>query len=163
LHESQNDAFHLQTAQAMLVGQKSGRVLFDLGSQRSFVTVKTARALGCTVIRREVLHVGTFGQRGLNSEMREVVRLDLKSLYGSEVVSVGAYVVPEISFIRTQHLEVVRDNYAHLKSLWLSDVCMSSEELEVDVPVGADYICGCFKGIAFCVAVLATLWRLRLC
>jgi hypothetical protein len=86
----------LQTAQAMLVGQKSGRVrvLFDSGSQRSFVTVKTARALGCTVLRREVLRVGTFGQTALNLEMREVVRLDLKSLYGSEVVSVEAYVVP---------------------------------------------------------------------
>ena len=51
-----------------------------------------------------------------------------------------AHEVPEISFIRNQHLEVVRDNYAHLKSLWLSDVCMSSEELEVDVLVGADYL-----------------------
>jgi hypothetical protein len=132
----------LQTAQAMLVGRKSGRVrvLFDSGSQRSFVTVKMARELGCTVLRREVLRVGTFGQRALNSEMREVVRLDLKSLYSSKVVSVEAYVVPEISFIRNQHLEVVRENYAHLKGLWLSDVCMSSDELEVDVLVGADYL-----------------------
>ena len=45
----------LQTAQAMLVGRKSGRVrvLFDSGSQRSFVTVKMARALGCTVMMTE--------------------------------------------------------------------------------------------------------------
>ena len=78
----------------------------------------------------------------LNSEMhaRDCIRLDLKSLYSSEVVSVEAYVVPEISFIRNQHLEVVREKYAHLKGLWLSDVCMSSDELKVDVLVGADYL-----------------------
>ena len=132
----------LQTAQAMLVGRKSGRVrvLFDSGSQRTFVTVKTARELGCTVLRKEALSVGTFGQRALKAEMREVVRLNLKPLRGNSVVSVEAYVVPEISFIRNQHLEVVKESYAHLKGLWLSDVCMSNEELEVDVLVGADYL-----------------------
>ena len=49
--------------------------------------------LGCTVLREEALSVGTFGQRALKAEMREVVRLDLKSLRGSKVVSVEAYVV----------------------------------------------------------------------
>ena len=79
----------------MLVGRKSGRVrvLLDSGSQRSFVTVKVARELDCTVLREEALSVGTFGQRALKAEMREAVRLDLKSLRGSKVVSVEAYVV----------------------------------------------------------------------
>jgi hypothetical protein len=132
----------LQTAQAMLVGKKSGRVrvLLDSGSQRTFVTVKVAKALGCEVVRVENLSIGTFGQRALDSELRSVVRLELKSLFGNQVVSVDAYVVPEISVIRNQHLEVVRENYAHLKDLWLSDVCKSSEDLEVDVLVGADYL-----------------------
>ena len=132
----------LQTALATLVGQRSGRVrvLLDSGSQRTFVTVKVAKALGCEVVRVENLSIGTFGQRALDSELRSVVRLDLKPLFGNEVVSVDAYVVPEISVIRNQHLEVVRDNYVHLKDLWLSDVCKSSEDLEVDVLVGADYL-----------------------
>ncbi|XP_028404089.1 uncharacterized protein LOC114526762 [Dendronephthya gigantea] len=132
----------LQTAQAMLVGQKTARVrvLFDSGSQRSFVTTKRARELGCKMLRRESLSVGTFGQRALKSEVREVVQLDLKSVRGDEVVSVEAYVVPEISFIRNQHLERVRDSYLHLKGLWLADVCMSNVELEIDVLVGADYL-----------------------
>ena len=126
----------------MLVGRKSGRVrvLLDSGSQRTFVTVRMARELGCTVLHKEPLSVGTFGQRALKVEMREVVWLNLKPLRGSSVVSVDAYVVPEISFIRNRHLEVVKENYAHLKGLWLSDVCMSNEELEVDVLVGADYL-----------------------
>ncbi len=85
------------------------------------------------------LGVGMFGQSALNSQMREVVQSDLKSLYSSKVVLVEAYVVPEISFMRNEHLEVVRKNYAHLKGLCLSDVCMSSDKLELDVLMGADY------------------------
>ena len=132
----------LQTAQAMLVGRKSGRVrvLLDSGSQRTFVTVKAAKACGCEVVRAENLSIGTFGLGASGSELRSVVRLDLKPLYGGEIVSVGAYVVPEISVIKNQHLEVARENYGHLKDLWLSDVCKSSEDLEVDVLVGADYL-----------------------
>ncbi|CAB4007702.1 E3 ubiquitin- ligase DZIP3 [Paramuricea clavata] len=136
------DGGERETAQAMFVGKKSGRVrvLLDSGSQRTLVTVKVAKALGCEVVRVENLSIGTFGQRALDSELRNVVRLELRSLFGSQVVSVDTYVVPEISVIRNQHLEVVRENYAHLKDLWLSDVCKSSEDLEVDVLVGADYL-----------------------
>ena len=58
-------------------------------------------------------------------------------------MSVEAYVVPEISVIRNQHLEVVRDKFSHLKGLWLSDVCEANEDLEVDVRVRVDYLCCC--------------------
>ncbi|XP_046864649.1 uncharacterized protein LOC124459172 [Xenia sp. Carnegie-2017] len=109
----------LQTAQAKLVGSKSGRVrvLLDSGSQRSFVTERTAKALGCKVVREENLRIGTFGKRALENELRRVVRLDLSSLSGGEVVSIEAYVVPEISVISNQHLEVVRNNFEHLKGV----------------------------------------------
>ena len=132
----------LQTALAMLVGRKSGRVrvLLDSGSQRTFVTVKAAKEFGCEVVREENLSIGTFGQGASGSELRSVVRLDLKPLVGREVVSVEAYFVPEISVIKNQHLEVARENFAHLRDLWLSDVCQSSEDFEVDVLVGADYL-----------------------
>ncbi|XP_046862763.1 uncharacterized protein LOC124456335 [Xenia sp. Carnegie-2017] len=138
----------LQTAQAKLVGSKSGRVrvLLDSGSQRSFVTERTAKALGCKVVREENLRIGTFGKRALENELRRVVRLDLSSLSGGEVVSIEAYVVPEISVISNQHLEVVRNNFEHLKGLWLSDVCKVNEELEVNVLVGADYLWSLQKG-----------------
>ena len=61
-------------------------------------------------------------------------------MVGKETVSVEAYVVPEITVVKNQHLEVEREHCAHLKDLWLSDVCKSSEDLEVDVLVGADYL-----------------------
>ena len=66
----------LQTALAMLVGQKSGRVriLFDSRSQKTFVTVRAAKAFGCEVVRAENLSIGTFGQGVSGSELRNVVR-----------------------------------------------------------------------------------------
>ena len=74
--------------------------MFDSGSQMSCVTAKMANAMGCTVLRKEALSIGTFGQKAGNSEVREVVQVDSKSLCGSKVVSVEAYVVPNISSIK---------------------------------------------------------------
>ena len=82
--------------------------------------------------------MGRLGKALSGSELRSVVRLDLKPLVGREVVSVEVYVVPEISVIKNQHLEVARENFAHLRDLRLSDVCKSREDLEVFV--GAHYL-----------------------
>ena len=103
------------------------------------MTVKAAKACGREVVCAENLSIWTFKQGASGSELRSVVRLDFKPLYDGEIVSVEAYVVPEISVIKNQHLEVARENYGHLKVLWLSDVCKSSEDLELDVLVGAGY------------------------
>lgn len=132
----------LQTAQAMLVGRSSARVrvLLDSGSQRSFVTVNKAKTLGCTVLREESLSLGTFGRKASESVVREVVKLDLKSLSGGVVFSIEAFVVPRISSLKNLHLEIVKENYSHLRELWLSDVCKTKEDLEVDVLIGADFL-----------------------
>ena len=50
-----------------------------------------------------------------------------------------AYVVPEISHISNEHVEVVKNDFPHLHDLWFSDVCQSKEGLEIDLLKGADY------------------------
>ena len=70
-----------------------------LGFCWTFVTRKTAKALGCQVVRRENLSIGTSGEKARDRQLRSVVRLDLKALSGVEVVSSEAYVAPEISVI----------------------------------------------------------------
>ena len=54
--------------------------------------------------------------------------------------SIEAYVVPEVSRISNEHVEVVKNDFTHLRDLWFSDVYQSKEELEIDVPIGADYL-----------------------
>ena len=53
---------------------------------------------------------------------------------------IEAFVVPEISRVHNEHLEIARRDYPHLAKIWLSDVCKSSEHLEIDLLIGADYL-----------------------
>ena len=57
-----------------------------------------------------------------------------------------AYVVPDISNISNEHVEVVKNDYPHLRNLWFSDVCQSKEELVVDLLIGLDYLWEFQKG-----------------
>ena len=79
----------LQTAQALIKGEKQGRkgrVLFDSGSHRSFITAKAANSYGLGIVRKEWLSISTFGQRVKDSGLREVVRFDVMPLQGDKVL-----------------------------------------------------------------------------
>ena len=132
----------LQTAQALIKGGTQGRVrvLFDSGSHRSFVTAKAALKYELPVERKEWITISTFGQKGKESGLRDVVRFDIKPLRGGRVQALEAYVVLEISHISNEHVEVVKNDFPHLRDLWFSDVCQSKEELEIDLLIGTDYL-----------------------
>ena len=51
-----------------------------------------------------------------------------------------AYVVPEISRISNDHVEVVKNDFPHLRDLCFTDVCQSKEELEIDLLIGTGYL-----------------------
>jgi len=129
----------LQTAQAR-VGIARVRVLFDSGSHKSFITTKVAETAGLTSVRREWLNVCTFGGGTGKSGLRDVVRVNVVALDNSASITIEAYVVPEISRVHNEHLEDAKKEFAHLRDLWLSDVCRSSAELEIEMLVGADYL-----------------------
>ena len=76
----------------------------------------------------------------MGSSLRDVVRIDLTPVGGGKVMTIEAYVVPEISHVHNEHLEIARKNYLHLAQIWLSDVCKSSDQLEIDLLIGADYL-----------------------
>ena len=130
----------LQTAQAVVKGDKQlcVRVLFDLGSHKSYVTAKTANAAGLKVVRKELLGLSTFGQKAKETEVRDVVCLDVMPLRCGKVLTLKAYVVPGISHVRNEHIEVVKHNFPHLKDLWFSDVNKTAHELEIDLLIGSD-------------------------
>lgn len=138
----------LQTAQALIKGGKQGRVrvLFDSGSQRSFITAKAASNYDLEIVRKEWISIGTFGRKTRESGLREVVRFDVMPLQGGKVQMLEVYVVPEISRISNEHVEVVKNDFPHLRDLWFSDVCQSKEELEIDLLIGADYLWEFQKG-----------------
>ena len=114
--------------------------MFDSGSHRSFVTAKAALKYELPVERKERMTIRASPQKGKKSGLREVVRFDIKPLRGGRVQALEAYVVPEISRISNEHVEVVKNDFPHLRDLWFSDVCQSKEELEIDLLIGADYL-----------------------
>ncbi|CAB4008854.1 Hypothetical predicted protein, partial [Paramuricea clavata] len=122
-----------ETAQAMLVGKKSGRVrvLLDSGSQRTFVTVKVAKALGCEVVRVENLSIGTFGQRALDSELRSVVRLICGCCKG--IVEVRN---PLVDFTKFWDLESIgiKDQNSDVHESVISDLKFSGTRYSVGLP-----------------------------
>ena len=80
-----------------------------------------------------MLSIDTFGQKCVNAEQREVVELKLESTNGNKVISLEAFVVPEICSVQNSHVELTRTEYPHLKNIWFSDVSKSDEQLEIDV------------------------------
>lgn len=66
--------------------------------------------------------------------------MHLTPVGGGNAIYVEAFVVPEISRVQNEHLELVRGNYPHLANIWLSDVCQHKDQLEIDVLIGADYL-----------------------
>ena len=65
------------------------------------------------------------------------MELELKPVNGNNVITIEAYVVPEISTVQNSHVELARNHFSHLEGIWFSDVVKSQEELVVDVLIGA--------------------------
>ncbi len=74
----------LQTATATAVnedGSKSTnmRILFDTGSQRSYITDNLKSRLGLKTTRIETIHLNTFGEKGYRKQRCNVAALRLKT------------------------------------------------------------------------------------
>ena len=108
----------LQTAIARVNGVmgKNVRVLFDSGSQRTFVTVKAARRLGLEPVRKEEMRIKAFGVKEAEVKEREVYRFSLSPVFRSTSnVFIEAVGVVDISSIANQRVERIKKNYVHLQ------------------------------------------------
>lgn len=142
MHVGTGNCVTLQTAQALIAGKGTSRirVLFDTANHKSFVTSRVVKSFQLGILRREWLTVNTFGQRATGSNLRDVVGIDLTPVGGGKVMRIEAFVVPKISRVHNEHLEIACRDYPHFAKIWLSDVCTSREHLEIDYLIAADYL-----------------------
>ena len=91
------------------------------------------------VIRQDWPGISTFGQRSQDTRLRDVVDIKVSPVGGQKVIQIEAY-VSEISTIQNGHVELAKGEYPHPKDLWFSDVSKGSDELVIDVVVGAGYL-----------------------
>lgn len=93
----------LQTAQA-IASTSSGtkiqgckiQVIFDAGSQRSYVSEKLAEMLQLNCIGSTIMKTGTFGQPQAMVTERELVTLHVGHLYEEVGVQLEAFKVPVV-------------------------------------------------------------------
>jgi len=140
----------LQTAQAVVKGSEGKsskvRVIFDSGSHKSFIAARAVEYNSIPIARKEWLNLSTFGDTTRKGGLRDVVVVNVSSIGGGKTLSLEAYVVPEITRIGNVHVEVVKNDFPHLKDLWFSDVNRTKVSLDVDLLIGADHLWNFQKG-----------------
>ena len=148
----------LQTGRAVICSVEStdgilSRILFDGGSQRSYITSNLKDRLRLSVLRKERVVINTF--EGMSTEVRdiEVVRVKVLNFKKDNYVTVELLVVPNIcSPLSNQRTKVAKSRYKHLKNLYLADFVDGSIDLTVSVLIGSDcyfnFMSGrCIRGV----------------
>lgn len=146
-HVSSENSVLLQTARADVCSPgddsmtENIRLVFDTGSQKSYVNRSLKDALNLKVIGKERLLIKTFGDETARVKTCDIVQLAMKTVDGMEVY-ISAYVVPKIcSPITKQVLTKAVSQYEHLRGLQLADYENGEEvskDKQVDLLIGND-------------------------
>jgi len=91
----------LKTAQAIAIGETKRlptRILFDSGSQLSYVTNSLQEHLGLKPIRREKLRINTFGSSSFSASPCDIIKICIESANGGETLCITAYTSPALHF-----------------------------------------------------------------
>ena len=131
----------LQTAQAIAFGEDSSKaipvcILFDGGSQRSYITDELKKKLKLQVESTETLNINTFGSEKYNKKKCESVQLSIAANSQSRPVTVRALSYPSICSPLCSYLEI--SDYPHLRGLQLADN-VASPRKRIDLLIGADH------------------------
>lgn len=130
----------LQTARANATnGPRSTpvRVLFDTGSQRSYITNSTQAKLKLEPIKKETLYLNTFGDNKCKRQNCEVYKFNIENKNGSEEVEITAINFP---IICSPLNSKVNTNYTHLEGLELADFGDDVDDSNtIDILIGSDY------------------------
>ena len=110
----------------------TARAILDSGSQRMYVTSCLSDKLNLPTLRTERLQIKTFGNKGSNEAICDIVQMGVETRSG-EILFVTALVVPQPT--TAQPIDPSGD---HLRGLELADSAGASDTLDVDVLIGSD-------------------------
>ena len=120
---------------------KIARMIFDSGSQRSYISQSLKDALSLPTIRQETLEITIFGSDVGTVKTCDVTQFCVRSPYNDLSMYVTAYVVPTVSApLKNQAINFAASTYPHLSGLMLADYpADSGDELLLHILIGADY------------------------
>ena len=110
------------------------RVLFDNGSQRSYVSPSVTSRLNLRPVNSENLHINTFADTSYRKQKCDVVELCLQTR-NHEEVELYAVNFPVICSPLPSRVNIA--DYVHLKGLELAENLDNTES--IDVLIGSDY------------------------
>ena len=129
----------LQTATTFAFGEDRGKkipvcILFDGGSQKSFVSKELQGKLGLKPQKIEKLNLNTFGSEMYVKTYSDKVVVNLE--VNDEVISISALSSPDICSPLDSKVDIT--SYPHLQGLALADNSNSCRK-RVDILIGADH------------------------
>ena len=116
------------------------RVMFDSGSQRSFITTAIVKLLGRKPVEKEWMRINGFGVTEPKGKLCNILEICVSPVNGGENVKVYSCEVPFISKgLENHHVETMKFEFPHLEKLWFSDITQK-KSLEIDMFIGADHL-----------------------
>ena len=113
-----NGGVLLQTARAGLASHEEPhggivvRLIFDTGSQRTYLTERARDALNLVTVRKVPMMIKTFGQDNETVQICDLVRFIVKGSEGDSPVPIEVYVVPVIcASLQGQNIEHAKQTY----------------------------------------------------
>ena len=139
-HLTRSTACLLKTAIATVVNddlQAEANILFDEGSQRTFITEKLANMLALLPHKSEHINLSSFGSsQPLYRQLNNVV-FHIKT-QRADLIPISALVVPSIASPLTNTVSTTISDMSHLKGLPLAHPVSSEENFEISLLIGAD-------------------------
>ena len=145
MYVDSKNAVLLQTAKGYISAPSNqrqsavARIIFDSGSQRSYISQRLRDHLSLPTIGNEILTIKTFGNDEGQTQSYDITQFSVQSPYWDTTLFMTAYVVPVVCApLRNQQLTFAVQAYPHRKGLPLADFQTESSVLDVDILVGLD-------------------------
>ena len=133
----------LQTATVSISGVDNKKqfdnvqLLFDSGSQRSYISEELCISLNLPTLRKETIAINTLGSKEAQVKIIDVVPVRFVSQ--DKVIETECFCTSLIcAGLLNQNILLVSSSYPHLKNLSLADTSKDKNK-EIDILIGADY------------------------
>ena len=113
-------------------------ILFDEGSQRSFLTRDLSDTLSLQPTRKEDICISSFGAKPLLNQKMEVASINLKTKSG-KLIPLSVLVVPDIAVPLKNVTNEKVTQLPHLKGLPLAHPVTTDESFRISLLIGVDH------------------------
>ena len=118
--------------------QLNGNILFDEGSQRSFISREMATKLRLQPATSETLSVTSFGTRSTLNQTLDVTVVNVVTASG-ETLPVSALIVPVIAAPLQNLFKSSIDSLNHIRGLKLAHPVSDREDFHISLLIGTDH------------------------